>query len=77
MFEAELLRSNASLNQAPLSPINMLLAGVAPADVIWFRRLKGGDKFKALEGERGLAILAKVREHEMRKAGTGAMPMPA
>ena len=63
--------------RSPLSPLNMMLAGVSAGDVVWFRRLSPGEQMRQLQSERGRSILGKVREHEARKITTGAMPVAA
>ena len=63
--------------QGPFSPLNMLLAGVSPKDVVWFRRLPMGAQMRELHSsERGRAILETVRAYEQRKMGV-AMPQAA
>jgi len=74
---SQITTQRRAVTQEPLSPLNMLLAGVSPRDVIWYRRLKGGQKFKELQSDRGNAILQKVREHSMRATDIGSVPMPA
>jgi hypothetical protein len=63
--------------RGPLSPLNLLLAGVPARDVVWFKRLGPGDQMRALSSsERGGVILNKVREYQMRSSGA-ALPHPA
>lgn len=63
--------------RGPLSSMNLLLAGVPAGDVIWFRRLGPGEQMRALQSERGLALLNKVRAYQERSTAGAAMPMPA
>lgn len=63
--------------RGPLSPLNMLIAGVPARDVVWFKRLSPGQQMRSLStSERGASILSKVREYEVRKCST-AMPQAA
>ena len=64
--------------RSPLSPLNMLLAGVSASDVVWFRRLPPGEQMRQLHAsQRGRSLLTTVREHEARKLARSAMPAPA
>lgn len=74
---SQITTQRSSVTEEPLSPLNMIRAGVSARDVIWYRRLKGGQKFKELQSDRGNAILQKVREHNMRMTDVGSVPMPA
>lgn len=65
--------SHITIQRAPainrnLTPLNLLMAGVAPKDVVWFRGLPGNDKLAELKkSARGIAILQQVHEREMQK----------
>lgn len=66
--------------QGAFAPQNLLMAGVSAKDVVWYLRLKGGDKTAELKlSDRGRAIVEKVHAYELRrmKASTGAMPAMA
>jgi len=63
--------------RGPLSPLNLLLAGVSPREVVWFRSLGPGAQMRSLQSERGQALLNKVRAHQERASIGSAMPMPA
>ena len=66
--------------QGPFAPQNLLMAGVSAKDVVWYLRLKGGDKPAELKRcDLGRAILDKVNAYELGrfKASTGAMPAMA
>jgi len=54
-------RTNASTTTAPLSPLNLLKAGVPAGEVIWFRRLKPDRQLAALQTTRGSLLLETVR----------------
>ena len=71
------IRNSNPTTRGPLSPLNMLIAGVPARDVVWFKRLSPGEQMRSLSSsERGANILSKVREHEMRKC-SAAMPQAA
>lgn len=59
--------TSANTTAGPLSPINMLIAGVPARDVVWFRHLKPAEQMRQLSSERGRSILQKVRAHEAAK----------
>jgi hypothetical protein len=62
----------------PLSPLNLLLAGVTPSEVVWFRKMGPGEQMRSLhQSERGRQILGKVREHQARKMCGAPMPQRA
>lgn len=66
--------------QGAFAPQNLLMAGVSTTDVVWYLRLKGGDKTAELKkSDRGRAILDKVNAYELGrfKACTGTMPAMA
>lgn len=70
--------SKVTPDPGPLSPVNLLLAGVTARDVIWFRRLSPSDQMRSLhQTERGAALLAKVREYNSRATAGSAMPLAA
>ena len=78
MPQANIQRSYPVLGA--LAPQNLLMAGVSAKDVVWYLRLKGGDKMAELKtSDRGRAILDKVHAFELGrfKASTGAMPAVA
>lgn len=61
-------------SQGPLSPLNLLLAGVPASEVVWFRGLKPDRRMAALKSWRGQLLLGRVRE---AAAATGAPQLAA
>lgn len=65
-------------NQGPFSILNLLMAGVGPTDVVWYRGLRTHtNRMQALQSSaRGRAILETVHRHEQSKLAA-AMPQLA
>jgi hypothetical protein len=59
--------------QAPLAPLNLLIAGVPASEVVWFRRLKPDRQMVALrKTTRGRLLLDKVRQFMASSSGNHA-----